>query len=141
MNSRQSHLSVRPLWAAAALVCVVALALGFSSSPASARTEGGAARIVASNVAPAQPTAGQAWTVTFQVKNRAGEAKALDSLACMAQIAGKRVPAQTQSTDGHTGVCSWAVPSGSSGKMFDGVIAAHSASGTWYYAGFDLAIK
>jgi hypothetical protein len=59
----------------------------------------------------------------------------------MAQIAGRRVPASRQSTNGTTGVCSWSLPSGTSGKTFDGVIAAHATTGTWYYAGFDLPIR
>src|SRR2546429_1482547 len=90
MNSRQLHHSVRPVWVAVILVCASALVFGFSSGPAAARTQG-KAQIVFTSRSPAQPTAGQNFSGTFELR-KDGVAIHMSHVTCMPRspVAGHR---------------------------------------------------
>ena len=138
MKSRQLHHRVRPVWAAVILVAASALVLGFSSGPAAARTQSRTQSVITS-LSPAQPTAGQNFTGKFELRT-AGVAIQMSNVTCMAQINGRRVSLVSQGTNGTVGHCTWAIPTTAKGKTLDGVLALQGPNGTWYYAGFDLAI-
>src|SRR5712691_4869257 len=110
----------RAALAAGVIVAAFALVLGFSSAPASARSTG-TAHIVVLSTSPARPTAGQKFTAKFQLM-KAGVPLPISSVGCFAAIDGRSVTVLHQDTDGITGRCSWAIPSGTSGRMLDGVI-------------------
>jgi hypothetical protein len=139
MTSRLPHIRVRPFWVAACLVCAFAVVLGFSSAPASARTLGGV-KFVVTSTSPAQPTAGKTYTMTFKLM-KYGSPVHMAAAACYARAGAKNALLLDQGTDGTTGHCTWAVPSGASGLTFDGIAAAQKASGAWVYYGFDLPIS
>jgi hypothetical protein len=130
----------RAALAAGMIAAAVALVLGFSSAPASATTTG-TTHIVIVSKSPSQPTAGQKFTVKFQLQ-KAGVAQPISSVGCFAAIGGRAVPVIHQDTDGITGRCAWAIPSGTSGRMLDGVITTvHRDTGTRYFLGFDVPIR
>jgi hypothetical protein len=139
MNSRQLHHRARPIWAAVILACASALVFGFSSAPASARTQG-KAQIVILNMKPAQPKAGQNFSGTFKLM-KGDVVINMTKVACMAQIGGRPANLITQETDGIVGRCAWSIPSSAKGKTFDGILAVQGVDGIWYYAGFDLPIR
>jgi hypothetical protein len=139
MNSRQPHLRVRPLWAAGFLGCALALVLGFSSAPASARSLG-QPQIVLVSTSPAEPTAGQTFTAKFKLM-KAGVPQRIIAVNCFAGIAGRPVTVLYQGTDGTIGRCSWAIPAGTSGRRLGGMVAAQHESGVRYYASFDVPIR
>ena len=140
MNSRQLHLRVRPVWVAVILACASALVLGFSSGPASARTQSNKAQIVVISTSPAQPTAGANFSGKFKLM-KAGTALHITTVNCMAQINGRRAQVVAQGTDGTVGRCGWAIPADARGKTLDGVIAVQGPGGVQYYLGFDLPIR
>lgn len=139
MKSRLPHTRVRPFWAAACLVLAFGLLLGLSSSPASARSMG-RTKMIITGTSPAQPAGGQTFTMKFQL-TVAGSPIHMANAACYATAGGKLAPLLRQGTDGTTGTCTWSVPSGASGKTFDGILAAQKDNGTWFYYGFDLPIS
>lgn len=140
MNSRQPHIRSRSLWIAACLACAVGLVLALSSAPASARTLA-RTKLLITRTSPAQPTAGQTYTMWFQLK-RGDITYRQKSIGCYATADGKVAPLLDQGTDGTTGHCKWAIPRGTSGKTFDGIIAVQQQdTGTWWYRGFDLPIR
>jgi hypothetical protein len=139
MNSRQLHLRVRPVWAAVILACASALVLGFSSGPASARTQS-RTQIAVVGTSPAQPTAGANFTGKFKLM-KDGTALHITTVSCMAQINGRRAQVVAQGTDGTVGRCGLAIPSDARGKYLDGVVAVQGPGGIWYYLGFDLPIR
>jgi hypothetical protein len=125
--------------AAGVIVAAFALVLGFSSSPASAKSMA-RTKIVVTSTSPAQPVAGQTFTMKFELR-KLGVPLHMADVACYATAGGKFVPPLIQRTDGTVGTCSWAVPSGTSGRTFDGILAAQKDSGQWWYRGFDLPIS
>jgi hypothetical protein len=118
---------------------VLALVLGLFSAPASARTMA-RTKIVITSTSPAQPVGGQNYTMRFEIR-KAGVTVPMKALDCYAQSGGRVVPLVNKGTNGMQGFCTWAVPSGASGKTLDGIIAAQRDTGTWYYRGFDLAVS
>ena len=139
MNSRLPHPRTRSFWAAASLACALALVLGFSSAPASARSLA-KTRVFVTSQSPAQPVAGQTFTMKFEL-NKLGVTLHMAEAACYATAGGKLAPLMYQGTDGNVGTCKWTVPSGASGKTFDGILAAKKDNGVWVYRGFDLPIS
>jgi hypothetical protein len=129
----------RTTLAAGVIIAVFAVVFGFSSSPASA---GSLARtkLVITSRTPASPTAGQTYTMTFQLQ-KAGLPLGLVGVGCYATAGGRLAPLLYQGTDGTTGTCSWSVPSTAIGKTLDGIIAVQRDTGTWFYRGFDLSIS
>jgi hypothetical protein len=97
-------------------------------------------KIVITSTSPAQPTAGQTYTMKFELR-KLGVPLRMGAVGCYATAGGKLAPLLYQGTDGTVGTCSWSVPSGASGKTFDGILAAQRDTGTWYYRGFDLPIS
>lgn len=140
MTSRLPHTRVRPFWAAACLALAFGLLLGLSSSPASARSMGARTKMIITASTPAKPAGGQTFTLKFQL-TKSGSPIHMAKAACYATAGGRAAPLLHQGTDGTTGTCTWSVPSGASGKTFDGILAAQNDNGTWYYYGFDLAIS
>ena len=139
MKSRLLHTRVRPFRVAACLGCAFALVLGLSSTPASAKSLSGT-KMVLTSTSPAQPVAGQTFTMKFELR-KFGVAIHMPKAACYATVGGKLAQLLSQKTDGTVGTCSWAVPSGASGKTFDGILAAQKDNGAWWYYGFDLPIS
>jgi hypothetical protein len=139
MKSRQPHIRSRPFWAAISLACAFVVVLGFASTPASARSSA-RIKIVVTSTSPAQPVAGQTFTMKFEL-SKLGVPLHMAGVACYATAGGKFVPPLTQRTDGTVGTCSWAVPSAASGRMFDGILAVQKDDGAWWYRGFDLPIS
>jgi hypothetical protein len=125
--------------AAGIIVVAFALVLGFSSSPAAAKSMA-RTKLVVTSTSPAQPVAGQTFTMKFELR-RLGATLPMRDVACYATAGGKYVPPLTQRTDGTVGTCSWAIPSSASGKTFDGILAAQKDDGVWWYRGFDLPIR
>jgi hypothetical protein len=121
------------------IVAAFALVFGLSSTPASARSMA-KAKVVVTSTSPAQPVAGQTFTMKFELR-RLGVALHMVEAACYATAGGRLAPLLYQGTDGTVGTCKWAVPSGASGKTFDGILAAKKDNGVWFYRGFDLPIR
>jgi hypothetical protein len=113
--------------------------LGFSSTPASARSLGNT-KVIVTDTSPAQPVAGQTFTMKFEL-SKLGTRLHMADAACYATAGGKLAALMYQGTDGNVGTCKWAVPSGASGKTFDGILAAKKDGGVWVYRGFDLPIR
>jgi hypothetical protein len=124
---------------AGVIVAALAIVFGFSSSPASARSSG-SARVVLTSTSPSQPTAGQKFTMYFQLRKAGGVLHMADA-ACYGSVAGRAAPLLEQTTDGTTAHCTWAVPSTASGKTWDGILAGQRDSGNWLYLGYDLPIR
>lgn len=139
MKSRQPHIRTRPFWVAVSLACAFAVVLGLASAPASARSLA-RTKIVVTSTSPAQPVAGQTFTMKFELR-KLGVPIHMAKAACYATAGGKLAQLLYQGTDGTVGTCSWAVPSGASGKTFDGILAAQKDNGVWFYRGFDLPIS
>jgi hypothetical protein len=139
MTSRQPHTRSRPFWVAVSLVCAFAVVLGLASAPASARSTA-RIKLVVTSTSPAQPTAGQAFTMKFEL-TRLGLPLHMAGVGCYARTGTANAPLLYQGTDGTVGTCKWAVASGSSGKPFSGILAAKTDSGVWYYRGFDLTVN
>ena len=95
--------------------------------------------MVVTSTSPAQPVAGQTFTMKFELR-KLGVAIHMAGVGCYATAGGKLAPLLSQRTDGTVGTCSWAVPSGASGKTFDGILAAEKDGGVWFYTGFDLPV-
>jgi hypothetical protein len=129
----------RIAFAAGVLVAAFALVFGFSSTPASARSLA-KTKVIVTSTSPAQPVAGQTFTMNFQLR-RLGVTLHMVEAACYATAGGRLAPLLYQGTDGTTGTCKWSVPSGASGKTFDGILAAKKDNGVWVYRGFDLPIS
>jgi hypothetical protein len=138
MKSRL-HTRVRPFRVAACLGCAFALVLGLSSTSASAKSLGGT-KMVVTSTSPAQPVAGQTFTMKFELR-KLGVPLHLVQAACYATAGGKLAPLVYQGTVGTEGTCTWNVPSAAKGKTFDGILAVQKDSGAWWYYGFDLAIR
>jgi hypothetical protein len=124
---------------AGVIVAAFALVLGLASSPASAKSMA-RTKIVVTSTSPAQPVAGQTFTMRFELR-RAGLPLHMADVSCYGTAGGRYVAPLVQRTDGTTGTCSWAIPSGASGKTFDGILAARKDDGQWWYRGFDLPIS
>jgi hypothetical protein len=97
-------------------------------------------KIVILSKAPAQPTAGQSFTATFQLL-KAGAPMHISPIKCFAYISGRPVKVLAETSDGTTGRCSWAIPAGSRGAPFGGIIAMQLADASWFYGGFDLTVR
>jgi hypothetical protein len=100
----------------------------------------GRTKIVVTSTSPAQPVAGQTFTMKFELR-RLDVPIHMAGAACYATAGGRLAPLLYQGTDGTVGTCKWAVPSGSSGKTFDGIVAVKKDTGVWFYLGFDLPIR
>jgi invasion protein IalB len=139
MKTNRRHTRLRPLWVALCLGVLLAIVAASTSAPAAAAR----GNIVVVSASPRHPTAGQAWTVKVQVQRPDGTPAPLSQVQCNAAIGGRPVPVLIQriSADGTTATCSWSVPSGTTGRTIDGVIAMKRAdTGRWYYLGFDEPI-
>jgi hypothetical protein len=130
---------MRPFRVAACLGFAFALVLGLSSTPASARSLSGTKMVITSK-SPAQPVAGQTFTMKFELR-RLGVPIHMAGVACYARAGDKLAPLVAQKTDGTVGTCTWTVPTGTSGKTFDGILASQKDNGVWWYYGFDLPIS
>jgi hypothetical protein len=139
MTSRQPHNRSRPFWVAVSLACAFAVVLGLASTPASAKSMA-RTKLVVTSTSPAQPVAGQTFTMKFELKTGT-VSQHIGEIGCYATAGGKLAPLLTQRTDGTTGTCTWSVPSAARGKTFDGILAAKRDNGEWWYRGFDLPIS
>lgn len=117
----------------------LALVLGFSSGPASARGTQ-FQEVVIVGASPAAVTAGQTYTISFQLM-RGDQARNIAGVGCYAIAGGRRAQLVGQGTDGTVGHCTWSVPRRAAGLTFDGIISAKADSGTWWNRGFDLPVS
>jgi hypothetical protein len=126
--------------AAGLIVAALALVLGFSSTSAPAALLA-KTKLVITGTSPAQPTAGEDFTINFQLR-KGGAPIHIADIGCHAQIGnGPTLPVVDQGTDGTDAHCTWHVPSSARGKTFDGFVAATGDDGVTYFHGFDLPIS
>jgi hypothetical protein len=139
MHTTRRTTRLRPVWVAVLLSMSLAVAAAWTSAPAMAAR----GKVVVVSVSPSHPTAGQAFTVKTQVVSPDGKPVPLSHVDCLAAINNRPVTVLVQriSDDGVTAICSWAVPSGTTGKTLDGVIVMKRAdNGKNYFLGFDERI-
>jgi hypothetical protein len=124
---------------AGVIAAVCALLLGLSGVPASASASARGTKVVIVDMSPSQPTAGQSFTMKFQlVKNGVGQHIA--DFGCYAQAGGRVVPLVDVGVRRTVGHCTWSIPTGAKGMTFDGLAAITADNGVTWYRGFDLPI-
>jgi hypothetical protein len=139
MNSRQPHTRVRPFRVAACLACAFVVVLGLSSAPASATSQSRGTKLIVTDTQPSQPTAGQNYTMYFQLQ-KGGVPLTLVDGGCYALAGGRVAAIVDQKFSGSTGHCTWSIPAAAKGKTFDGFITVKADGVPQWFRGFDLAI-
>src|SRR6266540_3147189 len=78
----------RATLAAGVIVAAFALTVSFSSAPATAASLSSKAKIVVMSTSPAKPTAGQTYTMRFEIM-KDGAAFPMKSVACYGTVGGR----------------------------------------------------